>query len=607
MAKTLIEALDAAAQEPSRGFTFLSSGLTPTEWSFAAIAREAERRARVLRSLGLEPGDRVALIIPEGEDFVLSFFGAVRAGLIPVPMYPPLALAEVGTYLDTAARIMTAAGVKSALTSRPVARLLGTLLERVPSLEQLDLVEALAGRHPEAEHLSLEDVQPAPEELCFLQFTSGSTASPKGVCVSHQNLIENAAAIMQDGLQCKPEQDVGVSWLPLYHDMGLIGFVIAPLVAQVPVVFIPTLRFMKGPAVWMDTISRYKGTISFAPNFAFSLATRRASAARLEKLDLSSLRVLGCGAEPINPAVMRDFCAAFAPAGLRPEVILPAYGMAEATLAVSFDRRAVPVQSLRIDRGRYEREHVAAPPTEGAEALELTCVGTAIGAHRLQIQGPDGAPAAEGQVGEVLFSGPSVTAGYYADAAATADRFQAEWLHTGDLGFMLDGQLYISGRKKDLIILNGRNYDPQSIEWGVEQLPGLRPGNVVAFSTRGEATETLVLVAEHRAATRDLNTLEAELRARLSGLVGANAAKVLLVPPGALPKTSSGKVQRQKTKAMYEAGQLDRPRILRGREIARSELARQLSLSAMARLKHQLANPRKAARRAKAQTRWIAG
>ncbi|MEL6187296.1 MAG: AMP-binding protein, partial [Myxococcota bacterium] len=404
MPETLIEMLQRAAARDDRGYTFLDDALRPREWSFAELLREAERRGRYFRSLGLEKGDRLALIIPDGQDFVLSFLGAIRAGIVPVPMYPPLALGKLDGYVETARKIMTSAGVKMLLTSKPVSGILWSLVSRVPSLEDIHTVEKVSDHEEAAVTASLEDLVVRGDDICFLQFTSGSTSDPKGVVVTHANLVANAKAILLDGLEIT-EEDNGVSWLPLFHDMGLIGFVIAPLLTQIPIVFIPTLTFVKRPNVWMETISKYRATITFAPNFAFGLAAKRATPQRVAAMDLSSLRVVGCGAEPINAETMRTFAEAFSPAGFNINALMPAYGMAEATLAISFDDLESPFDTLTIDRDQYEADRVAAPTTseDPASRMELVACGRTFPNHEVGVMSDAGELLPEGQVGELVF------------------------------------------------------------------------------------------------------------------------------------------------------------------------------------------------------------
>jgi fatty-acyl-CoA synthase len=434
-------------------------------------------------------------------------------------------------------------------------------------------------------------VEVTEDDTCFLQFTSGSTAAPKGVMVTHRNLVANAHAIVRDGLRFEPGRDRGVTWLPLYHDMGLIGFVLAPLLHRIPVVFIQTLSFVKRPSLWMETISKHRGTLTFGPNFAFAVAAKHAARQAPGSWDLSCLRVVGCGAEPIQAGTLRRFVEAHAAFGLDPRAVMPSYGMAEGTLALSFDRLDAPFRTVVIDRAAYERDAQAVPVAGaeiGRDRTELVACGRTFPGHRLAIMGQDGSILPERAVGEIVFRGPSVTAGYFGNQEATRAGFRDGWLHTGDLGFLLDGELYVSGRQKDLIILNGRNYYPQAIEWEVERVAGIRKGNVVAFAVAGQDSERLIVAAETAlAGVEDLALLLHAVKAQVAAELGLAVGEVVLLSPGALPKTSSGKVQRRLTGAEYERGTLGR----RGSRLSQERapwlgVVRHLAAGALARLRH---------------------
>jgi fatty-acyl-CoA synthase len=580
--RTLIDALLRARTITDKGYTFLNSEGAETFYSFQALSLEADKRGRYLLSQGLKKGDRVGLVLPEPEDFVLTFLGAISAGLVPVPMYPPLALGKLDNYMDTAARILSASRARRIITSKKISSVLWSLLDRVRTLENVILVEKLA------EPCSFDPGPAAigPEDTCFLQFTSGSTSDPKGVIVTHANLVANSHSIMFLGLKCNPEHDKGVTWLPLYHDMGLIGFVIAPLVAQVAVVFIPTMSFVRRPTIWMDTIAKHHGTLTFAPNFAFALAAKYAARQIRPGFDLSCLHALGCGAEPINASTLRRFIDAFAPANLNPNVVMPAYGMAEATLAISFDPVDQKFHALSIDRDSYQNDGVAKPALTGRQSLEVVACGRPFPGHDIAIVDDHGSHLPEGSVGEIILRGPSVTRGYFENPTATAQSFRDGWLYTGDLGFLHDGELYISGRKKDLIILNGRNYHPQAIEWEAERVEGVRKGNVVAFAQRAEDTEKLVIVAETRREDRD--AVRQEISLRVKEAFGLVVAEVVLIRAGALPKTSSGKLQRKRTQQQYEDGLLGRAGVRSQDSKPNVMVAKHITTSLVARIRHRM-------------------
>jgi fatty-acyl-CoA synthase len=557
MGETLTAARDAAKSITHKGYTFLDNELAPAHWPFAEVCAEAKRIGGCLQALGLAKGDRLALVLSAPENFVLSFLGAISAGILPVPLYPPLALGRLDNYIDRAVGILRVSGAKAILTTKGLIPVLHPVLSRTPALKSILDIETLQ----QTEGTELREIVAQPDEPCFLQFTSGSTSAPRGVMVTHRNLIANAKAMIQS-LDINSETDRAISWLPLYHDMGLIGFVIATLVAQIPVVFIPTIAFVKHPGVWMETVHKYRGTITFGPNFAFDLATKRAPKNPRVKLDLSCLRVLGCGSEPINPKTMEGFLTAFAPWGLKPNALIPCYGMAEATLAIAFDRLNRPMRKLVIDRQAYEAESIARPIKVNGSApdpkkmFELVSCGRTFPDHEVRILDEKGETLPEGRVGEIVFKGPSVTPGYFQNPLASYQVLKGGWLHTGDLGFILNGDLYISGRQKDLVIINGRNYPPQAIEWVVEEIAGVRKGSVVAFSIDGDSTEKLVVIAE------TIMTNNAELNQAITEQVrsalGLVVDQVVLVGRGSIPKTSSGKLQRRKTKALFEGGLLER-------------------------------------------------
>jgi fatty-acyl-CoA synthase len=597
MGDTMIDLLEQAADLHHKGYTFLDASLNARPWTFAEMVRETQARAEGMRELGLRAGDRVGLVAPDPEDFVFGFLAAIQAGVMPVPMYPPFALDRLDAYVDQAARILEVAQARALFTTKSIGSLLWSLVSKVPSLETVHALEKLRNRRPPRQ---FEPHRPRPEDPCFLQFTSGSTSTPKGVMVSHENLVANATAIMKDGVNADPEKDHGVSWLPLYHDMGLIGFVVSPMLQQIRVTFIPTELFVRRPNVWMETIHAQRGTITFAPNFAFGLAAKRISKSKLAELDLSCLRVVGCGAEPINPDTLRLFQNTFSAAGLRPEAIMPAYGMAEATLAITFDTLDAPFSTLRLDRSVYESERravVAGPDVPEERVMELVSCGRAFPGHRVGVRDDDGSLLEEGQVGELVLRGPSNTAGYYRSPEATAALLQDGWLHTGDLGFILDGEVYVSGRKKDMIILNGRNHYPQSIEWELERIEGIRKGNVVAFGIAGSNSEEVVIAAETR--SEDLDQLRRTVKKQVHDAFGVRPRDVVLLPPGSLPKTSSGKLQRRKAKDLYEEASLgsEGNRTI-GSAASRWAIARHVTASAVARLTHGVRGKRASGERA---------
>jgi fatty-acyl-CoA synthase len=582
--RTIIQAIeDAATAEPTRGFRFVPETGVPgfgpgpstrrpddalvvdaseASFSFAAVERMSARFGGALQALGLRKGDRVALILPNNDDFVLCFLGAIRAGIVPAPIYPPMALGQLQAYLDNTRHIVAKSGARVLVTTSKIKRLLGTVQAACPALEQ---VVAIEGIRESTEPLKPEKV--GLEDVAFLQFTSGSTSRPKGVTLTHANLAANIKCIMQDGLRSGPE-DVGISWLPLYHDMGLIGFVLAPLYHLVPIVYLPALLFLKRPVTWFQAITRHKGSIAYAPNFAYALCIKRIKAADLDGLDLSTWRVAGCGAEPIRPETLEGFADAFSKIGFRKEALLPSYGMAESSLAVTFTELGEGVKTIGVNGPvLWEKGRAEILAEDHDDAVRLVSCGPEFPEHTVRVCEPDDEtserPLPEGVVGELRVAGPSVMQGYWEDAERTRSSFAGRFLKTGDLGFIQGGHVFVCGRSKELVIVNGRNYYPQDMEWEASKVAGVRRGNVVAFGARDPSgmerdRERVVLAFEVQEPERigQTATLVAEVRRAVQEGMGLTLDDVIALPPGALPKTSSGKLQRAKTRELYETGEL---------------------------------------------------
>jgi fatty-acyl-CoA synthase len=594
--RTIAQAVeDAAKSAPTRGFRFIPEtgvpaasgvGSSETTFSYTAIERASARYGGALQALGLRKGDRVALILPQAEDFILCFFGAVRAGIVPVPIYPPLGLGQLQGYLDNTRHIVAKSGARALVTSSKIKRMLGTVQAASPALEQVVAVEAIRE--------SLENLRPEKiglDDVAFLQFTSGSTSRPKGVSVTHANLAANIHGFMDLGLRATSD-DVGVSWLPLYHDMGLIGFVLAPTLYSISVVFLPPLLFLKRPVSWFQAMTRHRGTVTYAPNFAYALCLKRIREKELDGIDLSSWKVAGCGAEPIRPETLEAFSSTFARVGFKKEALLPSYGMAESTLAIAFSPLGAGLRTLSVDGPRLWAEGVASPvPSDDERAVRLVSCGAEFPEHSIRIFAPEdgdsATPLAEDHVGEIRIAGPSVMAGYWEDAERTRETFAGPFLRTGDLGFLHGGEIYICGRSKEVVIVNGRNYYPQDMEWEASKVQGVRKGNVIAFGAKDPAgierdRERVVVAFEMQDADRaeQAQALAQAVRKAVQDGMGLTLDDLVPLGPGVLPKTSSGKLQRAKTRELYEAGTLlartgkgDASRL----EVAKQAAASQLS------------------------------
>jgi fatty-acyl-CoA synthase len=626
--RTIPQAIeDAAKAEPTRGFRFIpdtgvpgfagpgdvaqaltpgrpggagaAPALDPSEawFSFAAIERVSARFGGSLQALGLRKGDRVALILPNNDDFVLCFLGAIRAGVIPVPIYPPLALGQLQSYVDNTRHIVAKSGARAIVTTTKIKRMLGTVQAACPALEQ---VVAIEGIRESTE--PLKPVKIGPEDVAFLQFTSGSTSRPKGVTLTHANLAANIKCIMSDGLRIRPD-DIAISWLPLYHDMGLIGFVLAPLFHRVPTVYLPPLLFLKRPVTWFQAFTRHRAHIAYAPNFGYALCVKRIKAAELEGLDLSTWRVAGCGAEPIRPETLETFAETFSRVGFRKEALYPSYGMAESSLAVAFTELGEGMKAIAVDGPTlWEKGEAAIVADDHETAVRLVSCGKEFPGHAIRVYSQDDTssehPLPEGRVGEIRISGPSVMSGYWEDAERTRESFAGGMLRTGDLGFLSHGHVFVCGRSKEVVIVNGRNYYPQDMEWEAGKVVGVRRGNVVAFGSRDpngveRDRERVVLAFEVQEAERLAQSAKlcAEVRKTVQEGMGLTLDDVVALPPGALPKTSSGKLQRAKTRELYETGEL------MGRAPSRDankvDLAKQAALSQLSYFKLAVLGGRK--------------
>jgi acyl-CoA synthetase (AMP-forming)/AMP-acid ligase II len=552
--RTVAQAIaEVGLHYPEHDFVFQDLKGNETRYSFVELEQNTARRAAALQAYGMQKGDRVGLIVIEPEDFVLTFLACLRVGVVPVPLYPPLSFGNLDAYADRTAKVLTSSASRLLIASGKLQNVLWAMVDRVPSMEKLVAVEKLRDAAGTPTYPTIE-----PDDLAFLQYTSGSTADPKGVMVTHGSLVANSKGIITEGLRLDPaNNDKGVSWLPLYHDMGLIGFVIAPICHAISCVFIPTMRFIKRPSVWLDTIHRHRGTASFAPNFAYALATRRVRDADLEKWDLSCLRVLGCGAEPIQPETMRAFTDKFSSACNLPTTsIMPAYGMAEATLAITLKPAPEHMQTLVLDAETFSETGKVVPPIEGKPAAEHVACGVPFSGHEVAVKDEQGNILPDGHEGELCHKGPSVTPGYFQNPEATAKSYRDGWLHTGDLGFVKDGQVYVTGRIKDLIIVNGRNVHPQAVEWATAEVEGVRRGNVVAFSVPGANGEELVTVVETKLPEEEHAELTDRVRKAIQRELSLAASDIICLRPGTLPKTSSGKLQRRKTREQYLSGAL---------------------------------------------------
>jgi acyl-CoA synthetase (AMP-forming)/AMP-acid ligase II len=554
-----IERSDATA------YVFLRDDGKEERLTFGQLARRAQAIAAELQTLA-RAGERAILLYQPGLDFIEGILACFFARLVAVPVSPLRNARElprlVGILEDSGARLV----LSNSLTRNVAGRTLGT--EPLPGDPAWLCTDTVTTARAD----SFEARLPEPSSLAFLQYTSGSTGNPKGVIVTHANLIHNETVIQ--AATAHDDSTIFAGWLPFYHDMGLIGNVFQPLFLGVMSVLMAPMTFLVSPAAWLRAISKFRATTSGGPNFAYELCVHRVTPEEIEGIDLSSWRIAFNGAEPVKAHVMEAFVRRFAPYGFRAEAFYPCYGLAESTLFVTGGAPAARVATLAVDAQELRRNRAVEQP--GSSTVLVSCGRTNRGQSVVIIDPESLEVLPDGQVGEIWQSGGSVTAGYWGKRELTAATFGARtadgagpFLRTGDLGFLKDGELFVSGRLKDLIIIRGRNYYPDDIESAVCQgRSALRPGGAAAFTLGVDGDETkLVVVAEvqrtflPRLEACTYRKLLAEVRAQISDLFGLRLANLVLIRPGSLPKTTSGKLRRRHCRELHLAGQLDRAEI----------------------------------------------
>ena len=554
-ARTMIEALQRCASSRKTGYTHMAEDGTSRFESFHELYRRAGRIGIALRLHGVVRGDRIGLILSDSQQFVDSLFGAFLAGAVPVPLSPPSArFGQPENFLRHVAPAVAKARPRLLLVDAD----LKPLLEPDPRFAACFAFDALLQEVGDNQEFPPADILPS--DTALLQFTSGSTSQPKGVRLNHSNLVANVAAMADPHCFLCTADDYCVSWLPLHHDMGLIAKVLMPVYAGMRgSLFMPPSLFLADPISWLRQISASRATITFAPNFAFSLCIARAGKKALEGIDLSSLRIAACAAEPIRQEALAGFAKKFAPYGLRPEAIVPCYGLAEHTLGAAISMIGTGMTADRVDAAALTQG--TAIPDASAECVTVVSCGRFLPGHEGRIADPDGNPLPERTIGEVLLRGPSVMCDYFDDSAATAAVLRDGWLRTGDLGYLAGDDLYVCGRAKDVLILYGRKYHPQDLEWEAEQVHGIRPGCVVAFRVEDPTIDRdrVVIAAETKLSSGHHAQLQDTVRARIHQGLAILVDQVLIVPPHTLPKTSSGKLQRARTRELFQTGKLAQP------------------------------------------------
>ena len=539
---TLTEALEYAASG-SKGFNFYNAkGGLRSVLPYQALRQNALVAAQRLSGLGLARGERVALIADTTPEFVELFFACRYAGLVPFAMPIPVNLGSHAVYVQQIRGILHGSKASVALSSVDYINFLREASEGVQGLQWI-------GTPGELGELPAQDVTPKPnhpDDIAYLQFTSGSTRAPRGVIITERALMSNLQGIVRSGLEIRPN-DRCASWLPFYHDMGLVGMMMAPMASQVSVDYLATRDFAVRPLQWLKLISRNRSTVAFSQPFGLKLCTLRVRESDLEDLDLSCWRAAGVGAEMIRPETLRNFAEKFAPAGFNASAFLPCYGLAESTLAVTFSKIGEGFKSLQIDAAMLvERKMAVRLQAEGRKFNEFVNCGRTIPGHTVKIIDDEGQELSDLKLGSVLVSGSSIMAGYFNNPEDTQRTLQpGPWLDTGDLGFLFEGDLFVTGRRIDVIIVNGRNIRAQDIEELAEQQPEVRAREASAFGvTDANDSTTIVLVIECRlTSVPDRQSLINRLQRMVYMAFGVNCL-VELVPPHTLPRTSSGKLSR---------------------------------------------------------------
>jgi len=552
--RTVNEALAASAKGES-GLTFVDLAERETFLPYSDLYARARRTAAALLARGVETGDRVALVFPTSPGFLEAFFGVLLSGAVPVPLYPPVRLGRLAEYLVATARMIAAVGARLVLADASTRRLLGKAIEA--SRPPLGCVtpEDLGPANELEVEVELE-VDVGPSALGLIQFSSGSTTDPRPVALSHDSLMAQLAALraLLPPEEAAPQK--GVSWLPLYHDMGLIGCLLQAVYYPGPLVLIPPELFLAKPSLWLRAIARHRATISVAPSFAYALCARRVKDEDLTG-DLSSWRLALCGAEPVALDSLEHFARRFAPFGFDRRALRPVYGLAEASLAVTFTPGDREVRALGVDAVRLAATGEVA---DGARAI--VSVGTPIPGTEVEVRGPDGRALGERRVGRIFVRGPSVMVGYFQQPEATAGALAGGWLDTGDLGFVAGGELHVSGREKNVIVIRGANHQPQEFEECLAGVEGVRAGCAAAlgFVPEGAGGEQLLVLAERaRTGQGDDGRTADQIRRAILAHTGIRPHTVRLLDAGTIPRTSSGKLRRNEALRRFLAGELGPP------------------------------------------------
>jgi len=553
------EMLDYAARGDTGVSFYTARGERLAALGWREIRERAQVMARKLIGAGFAAGERILITADTWPGFFDVFFGAQYAGLIPVPVSIPVGIGGKEAYLDQLRRQLAASGAVAAVGIDDLAGFLADAAGEFPAVRLhggLAVLEGMPEKPVELRPLG-------PQDLCYIQFSSGSTRHPHGVQITQRALMANLAGMTGPaGLDVVPG-DRAVSWLPLYHDMGLIGFLMAPLSCQLSIDYLTPRDFARRPMQWLNIISRNRGTISYSPSFGYDLSTRRGAAQVPPDLDLSSWRRAGIGGDMIRSDVLHRFAEAFAPSGFDRKAFIPSYGMAEVCLAITFSPAGSGVRTDVVDRkalGDAQLARPAADPQDGQKSRSFVLCGRVLPGHQVEVRGPGGERLADRQVGRIFIQGPSVMPGYFGEPEASREVLSDDgWLDTGDLGYWLEGEIVVTGRAKDLIIINGRNVWPQDIEWAIEARRLAKSGDAAAFSIdTGEGERVVVAVLARVSGEEARVALARDVAGAVREAIAVDCDVALVPPTTGLPTTSSGKLSRARTKANYLAGLYDR-------------------------------------------------
>ncbi len=586
--RTIGDLLERAAGSPDTGLRVLDRDLAATWLGWPTVLARALRAAAWLRDTGVRPGDRVGLVFPTDPAFFDAFFGTLLAGAVPVPLYPPVRLGRLDEYRARTAAMLRAAGARLVLADRRVYRVLGEVARDARPALGCRVLETRDNDAPPGWDTARRAPAAAPaanpDDLALVQFSSGTTVDPKPVALTHRALVAQVQLLNSFWPDADGVRHSGVSWLPLYHDMGLIGCVLAALERPGTLTLVPPELFVARPAAWLQTISRYRASVSPAPTFGFSVALQRIRDEDLEGVDLSCWRVALCGAETVVPDVMRAFADRFGRWGFAREALTPVYGLSEAALAVTFSDIRRPFVSTRFDRDLLADAGLARETPDGRE---IVSVGRPLPGFEVRVVDDEGRALAEGHAGSIECRGPSVMQRYLGNAEATAHALHDGWLVTGDVGFTWRGELYLSGRRKDLLLVRGGNHSPEEVESAVCAVGDVRAGCVVAVSwlPEGADGERLLVFAEaaRGVPASRFASIAAGCRRAVLAATGLAVDRAVVLAPGTLPRTSSGKLRRQDTLKQYLAGTLHPPS-----PVTRLRLAGALARSALAHLRLKL-------------------